>query len=251
MKNKNYKRLNHSARPTKKTGGLFKWMFITALLIGFVVSIVYVASLSIKKIKMQHNAATVSSSTPVVTPITNGVSESLAKLSAETVEALETQPEIALPPEAADDLEGATMPQFDFYTILPEKDVAVPNYETTPRAKMEHFSPIDSTTPSIVPKIVTTEPESQAAYAVTKSNITYIMQAGSFKNISDAEKMRTNLASMGIDARIERAKVGEVVWNRVKIGPYAQMSSVSAIRLRLHQIGIEVIVSEIAGSTIH
>jgi cell division protein FtsN len=250
MNNKNYKRLNHSPRPTKKTGGLFKWMFITALLIGFVVSIVYIASLSIKKFKMQHNTSSPTSSTSVVTPMTNNVSESLAKLPAETVEALETQPEIALPPEAADDLEGAKMPQFDFYTILPEKDVAVPNYETTPRAKMEHISP-DTMTSSITPKIVAAEPEPQAAYAVTKSNITYIMQAGSFKNISDAEKMRTNLASMGIDARIERAKVGEVVWNRVKIGPYAQMSSVSAIRLRLHQIGIEVIVSEIAGSTLH
>jgi cell division protein FtsN len=73
------------------------------------------------------------------------------------------------------------------------------------------------------------------------------MQAGSFKDASDAEKMRTNLASMGIEARIERAKVGEVVWNRIKIGPYSQMSSVSSVRARLRQNGIDVIVTEIGG----
>ena len=73
-----------------------------------------------------------------------------------------------------------------------------------------------------------------------------MMQAGSFKNLSDAEKMQTNLASMGIESRVERAKVGDVVWNRIKMGPYTQMSSVSAIRARLRQNGIDVIVTEMA-----
>jgi len=50
---------------------------------------------------------------------------------------------------------------------------------------------------------------------------------------------------MGIESKVEKAKVGNVVWNRVKMGPYTQMTSVSTIRGRLRENGIDVIVMEI------
>lgn len=56
--------------------------------------------------------------------------------------------------------------------------------------------------------------------------------------------MRVNLEYMGIEARVEKAKVGEIIYHRIKMGPYAQMTSVSTIRTRLKQSGIDVIVTE-------
>jgi len=49
---------------------------------------------------------------------------------------------------------------------------------------------------------------------------------------------------MGIESRVEKAKVGDATWYRVKMGPLSKMSSVSSIRARLRQNGIDVVVTE-------
>ena len=110
-------------------------------------------------------------------------------------------------------------PRFDFYTILPETEIVVPEYEINTRKREEKIG-----------KAKTTK---------------YLMQAGSFRNFSEADKLRARLALMGIESRVEKAKIGSVVWNRVKIGPYSRSSSVSVIRKRLRKNGIDVIVTEI------
>ena len=110
-------------------------------------------------------------------------------------------------------------PRFDFYTILPETEIVVPDYEINTRSREEKFG-----------KAKTTK---------------YLIQAGSFRNFSEADKLRARLALMGIESRVEKAKVGNVIWNRVKMGPYSRSSSVSVIRKRLRNNGIDVIVTEI------
>ncbi len=259
MANRYYKQRSRHKRSSARTrksshGGTLKWMFITASLIGFVVFLVYLRGAGMKKFTLHQifpnslvsNVPLKASIPPVKAPADDGTdATNSAGLSPETIETLEKPPEVNLTPEAMSELENA-MPQFDFYTILPEKEVVVPDHEITARAREErttsanaapvdYVQPIDSTVDAPVPTVA----------PVGKSTSTYIMQAGSFKDTSDAEKMRANLASMGIEARIERAKVGEVVWNRIKIGPYSQMSSVSSVRARLRQNGIDVIVTEI------
>ncbi|MCK5121191.1 MAG: SPOR domain-containing protein [Methylococcales bacterium] len=113
-------------------------------------------------------------------------------------------------------------PRFDFYTILPETEIVVPDYEIDTRSREEQFG------------------------KAKKSN-KYLMQAGSFRQFSEADKLRARLALMGIESRVEKAKVGNVIWNRVKLGPYSNSSSVSVIKKRLKQNGIDIIVTEIKG----
>ena len=261
MANRDYKQRSRHQRSSARAknsasngGGTLKWMLITATLISFVVFLVYLRGGGMKKLTLHSffpSTLVSSASLKTVKPAVNASSEenpaelSPAKLSAETIETLEKPPEVNLTPEAISELENA-MPQFDFYTILPEKEVVVQDHEITARAREErvhvNVAPSEATQPiDLIDAPVST------AIPATKSTSTYIMQAGSFKESSDAEKMRANLASMGIEARIERAKVGEVVWNRIKIGPYSQMSSVSSVRARLRQNGIDVIVTEIGG----
>ena len=110
-------------------------------------------------------------------------------------------------------------PRFDFYTILPETEIIVPDYEINTRSREEQFGKAKSSK--------------------------YIMQAGSFRDFKEADKLRAQLALMGIESRVEKAKVGNVIWNRVKMGPYTRSSSVSAIKKRLRSNGIDVIVTEV------
>ncbi len=223
MASQDYKSRNKNTRkrPSQKSGSAFKWMLITGLVIGLVVFAVYLKGTGLKKIKRQLEQH------PITTPVVQSVLPQ--GLSSEMARQLEQQPDITLSPEAVNELEHDA-PQFDFYTILPDKDVVVPDHEIITRTREERVAapPVDS---------VTTDTQ-------TKPTIAYMMQAGSFKDAVDAEKLRSNLASMGIESRVERAKVGEVVWHRIKMGPYTQMSSVSAIRARLRQNGIDVIVTE-------
>lgn len=112
-------------------------------------------------------------------------------------------------------------PQFDFYTILPETEVIVPDYEINTRSREERFRQAKATK--------------------------YILQAGSFRNFSAADTLKARLALMGIESRVEKTKVGTVLWNRVKMGPYSRPSSVSVIKKRLRDNGIDVVVTEVKG----
>lgn len=112
-------------------------------------------------------------------------------------------------------------PRFDFYTILPEKEVVVPDYEIKTRVREE--------------RVGKAKPAK------------YMLQAGSFRAYKEADSLRAKLALMGIESRVEKAKIGNVTWNRVKMGPYSQLSSVTTIKSRLKQNGIDVMVTEIGG----
>jgi cell division protein FtsN len=109
-------------------------------------------------------------------------------------------------------------PRYDFYTILPQAEVVVPDYEIKSRVREE-----------LVGK--------------TKA-VKYIMQAGSFREATEADRHKAKLALLGIEAHVEKAKVGNVIWHRVKIGPYDNPSSVSTIKELLQKNGIGVIVTE-------
>ncbi len=190
----------HSASYRQKSDSLslWRWMLITALIISFVVFLVYLRGTGSKQ-PPQPGAGQV---TPQPTVPTK----------AETAKTEEPKPEKKPEP-------GPVLPQFDFYTILPEKEVIVPDYEISTRTR-----------------------EERVGQAKTAS---YILQAGSFKDFKDADSLRAKLALMGIESKVEKATVGNAVWNRVKMGPYTQMTSVSTIRSRLRENGIDVIVMEV------
>lgn len=109
--------------------------------------------------------------------------------------------------------------QFDFYTILPEKEIIVPDYEVKTRTLEEQ-----------------TGKNNKGKH--------YLIQAGSYKGLKEAEVMLNKLANMGIEAKIQKAKVGNSVWYRIKLGPYAQISSANSIHARLKQNAIDAVITE-------
>jgi cell division protein FtsN len=187
-----------SYKQAPKSVSLWRWMLITALIISFVVFLVYLRSTLSKQAVPQKTAP--------ITQLDTSKNHISSPVETET-------------PKQEKKIEPV-LPQFDFYTILPEKEVIVPDHEINIRAR-----------------------EERVGQAKTSR---YILQAGSFREFKDADSLRAKLALMGIESKVERAKVGTVVWNRVKMGPYAQMASASTLRNRLREHGIDVLVIELS-----
>lgn len=90
-------------------------------------------------------------------------------------------------------------PKFNFYTILPELEVLIPENETRP------------------PEVKNNTISNHKTSATKKQ---YVLQVGSFQNLSDAEKLKANLAFLGLEANIQRVTVNAQAWHRVRTGPY-------------------------------
>jgi cell division protein FtsN len=95
--------------------------------------------------------------------------------------------------------------KFNFYTLLPELEVLIPESETRP--------PVTTSTSTSTSK--TESRKSQ--YKPTKQ---YILQVGSFQNLNDAKKLKANLAFLGLEAGIQHVTVNKQAWHRVRTGPY-------------------------------
>jgi cell division protein FtsN len=84
----------------------------------------------------------------------------------------------------------------------------------------------------------TAAPTSGAA-AVTDGYI-YYLQAGAFREMSDAENTRAKLALLGFEAAISDRSTDSGVLHRVRVGPYTQVEAVNKARAKLLDSGIDV-----------
>jgi cell division protein FtsN len=111
--------------------------------------------------------------------------------------------------------EDAPSRRFDFYDMLPRFEVVIPEIETgapTPRDK-----PVE-------------KPGS------------YVLQAGSFKNYADADRMKAQLALLGAEASIQRVTIDDKTWHRVRVGPLKNLDQVNSLRERMREANIDVFV---------
>lgn len=106
----------------------------------------------------------------------------------------------------ADDTTASKKEQkFNFYTLLPELEVLIPEDETRPPE-----------TKNDINKKAVTQGDSKI-----EPNKRYILQVGSFQNPGDAEKLKANLAFLGLSASIQHVTVKNQTWHRVRTGPYS------------------------------
>jgi len=96
--------------------------------------------------------------------------------------------------------------KFNFYTILPELEVFIPENETRP--------PDRSTETKQKP---TTKSKNASKKLVNKQ---YVLQIGSFQSLDDAKKLKANVAFLGLAANIQHVTVNRQTWHRVRTGPY-------------------------------
>jgi cell division protein FtsN len=67
----------------------------------------------------------------------------------------------------------------------------------------------------------------------------FLLQAGSFRTLEDAEGMRARLALLGYEARVLSADVNGQTVYRVRLGPFAKVDDVNQAKSRLADNGIE------------
>ena len=158
--------------------------------------------------------------------------------------------------------------RYDFYTILPEMEVALPAKERVETAASlpKIVSPpepvevapeasavaaierdADATEPSDLPAAPVVEvaaPEApeppKPVVSAVSTGGTYVLQVGSFRNESEAERRRARLALLGLEARVQTIAIdGEATWHRVQVGPYDQIGALNDARVRLRENDIE------------
>jgi cell division protein FtsN len=70
----------------------------------------------------------------------------------------------------------------------------------------------------------------------------YILQVGSFRNTSDAEQLKAQLALLGSIATVQKVTVNDETWYRVRIGPFADARAANEMRRTLANNQIETVV---------
>ena len=121
---------------------------------------------------------------------------------------------------------AAARPSFDFYTLLPERQVELPGVA----------EPESPATPAAPPAAAL--PPGQAPAASPSPGQAGLLQAGAFSSAADAEAMRARLALLGRVARIETVQVDGRTLHRVRLGPFADAAERQAAQQALAEAGI-------------
>ncbi len=111
-------------------------------------------------------------------------------------------------------------PKFDFYTLLPELEVVIPDEEKQPL--QQH-----------------TTQKKQADYTGG-----YLLQAGSFQQFSEADGLKARLALLGVEAHIQSVDVNNSKWHRVRIGPSKDRQALEELRTRLRKNHIDTLLMQ-------
>lgn len=137
-------------------------------------------------------------------------------------------------------------PHYDFYSVLPEKEVVIPNAQLKAKAKAEKQAgqqPATTTGGTAQGNANTSGSTSTASAQAGHGK--YMLQVGSFPKASDAEALKARLALQGFVASVHPATIHGKVWNRVRLGPYASASALEAAKKKLAADGIHAIALEV------
>lgn len=101
--------------------------------------------------------------------------------------------------------------EFEFYALLPESEVVTPQIDNNLSATK------------------TTGVESDKSGSKTAdNNVGYLIQAGAFRNHTDADRLRASLILQGLDSRMTQVTDSNgTLWHRVIAGPYKSLAQVN------------------------
>jgi cell division protein FtsN len=104
--------------------------------------------------------------------------------------------------------------RYDFYEMLPNFEVVVPEKDRDVKRDAPGTARVDR--PGV-----------------------YVLQAGSYRNQADAERVSTQLKLQGIDAKVQRVAVDNDVWHRVRIGPISDLAELNKVRKQLRAADVD------------
>lgn len=108
--------------------------------------------------------------------------------------------------------------RFEFYDILPQYEVKIP--DSAPASTSTRRRP----------------PETPGSY---------LLQAGSFSTVAEADKMQANLALLGFESHVQRVTLDDDVFNRVRIGPIADLEAAKRTQRQLRAAGYDTMLMQV------
>ena len=120
------------------------------------------------------------------------------------------------PAEPADSGTEETGKPYDFYDMLPKFEVVVPEKDKDVRPDTKSV------------------PETRRG--------TYVLQAGSYKNFADADRVRAQLALQGVESKVQKVSVDNDTWHRIRIGPISKLEDLNRLRQILRKADVDVLV---------
>ena len=141
------------------------------------------------------------------------------------------------PPPAATDSKAPTAdnrPRFEFYKILPEMEVVVREEKEGAWPAQPPRPPASTTAPAPAP-----QPEPIKGR--------YLLQVASFPRHADADRLKAQLALLGLQATIQTVEIhGGQTWHRVRVGPFSDRGEIASVRQRLQANGIEAVLLKLS-----
>jgi cell division protein FtsN len=114
-------------------------------------------------------------------------------------------------------------PRFDFYNLLPEMEVIVPDEDIQGEAMTEGVKQVEK--PG-----------------------TYLLQAGSFRSREQADQLRARLGLLGLETSVQTVNVdNSQAWHRVRVGPFSNLQDLNDARALLRKNGVDAILIRLKG----
>ena len=141
-----------------------------------------------------------------------------AHRSAQAADAPRPEPQRAAPAEPDPSAASAKPAEkYDFYEMLPNFEVVVPEKDKEVKRDLP------------------------AAARIERPGV-YVLQAGSYRNQADADRVQKQLALQGVQARVQRVAVDADVWHRVRIGPISNLEQLNKVRKQLQAAEVDALV---------
>ena len=116
---------------------------------------------------------------------------------------------------------------FDFYQLLPDLESVISDKEAAAIKPRQ-----DGATAQPSPANTGNTPASTRSPVVEHAGL--FLQTGAFKDYHAADRMKANLALLGLEASIQTVSVGNSgTWHRVRLGPYGTITAMRQAQNRL------------------
>ncbi len=143
-----------------------------------------------------------------------------------------TAPRDSEPPVA----EAKPKKNYDFYQVLPEAEVVIPDAELSAKAKAEQQARANAAANAATPPA-----SAPATPASATASSRYVLQAGSYPDPKTADEAKAKLAMAGFVAQVQPVTINGKTWHRVRVGPYASASELESAKRSLAENGISAI----------
>ena len=143
-------------------------------------------------------------------------------------------------------------PRFDFYTLLPEMEIVIPEEEITESLKQTPPPPVVAPPaarpatahapppPATVKPAVPVKPAPPKPAPKAPASGSYYLQVGSFSDSTKADRFRAELAMMGMQTSIQKVTINNKdTYHRVRVGPFGTLNELDKTRQRLKKKGID------------